>query len=56
MLSYSSNAVPDAETIEAVLREVKGSVEVRHMDHRYSFGTHATAQRREVSEYLFIGR
>lgn len=56
VLSYSSNAVPDAETIEAVLREVKDSVEVRHMDHRYSFGTHATAQRREVSEYLFIGR
>jgi adenine-specific DNA-methyltransferase len=56
VLSYSSNAVPDAETIAALLREVKGSVEVRHMDHRYSFGTHATAQRREVSEYLFIGR
>lgn len=56
VLSYSSNAVPDAGTIEAVLREVKGSVEVRHMDHRYSFGTHATAARREVSEYLFIGR
>jgi len=56
VLSYSSNAVPDAETIEAVLGEVKGSVEVRHMDHRYSFGTHSTAQRREVSEYLFIGR
>jgi DNA adenine methylase/adenine-specific DNA-methyltransferase len=56
VLSYSSNAVPDAETIETLLREVKGTVEVRHMDHRYSFGTHATAQRREVSEYLFIGR
>jgi adenine-specific DNA-methyltransferase len=56
VLSYSSNAVPDAETIEALLREVKDSVEVRHVDHRYSFGTHATAQRREVSEYLFIGR
>ena len=56
VLSYSSNAVPDAETIEAVLCEVKGSVEVRKMDHRYSFGTHATAQRRDVSEYLFIGR
>lgn len=56
VLSYSSNAVPDAETIEALLREVKGTVEVRRMDHRYSFGTHPTAQRREVSEYLFIGR
>lgn len=56
VLSYSSNAVPDAATIEALLREVKGSVEVRHLNHRYSFGTHATARRREVSEYLFIGR
>lgn len=56
VLSYASNAVPDADTIAAVLREVKDSVEVRCMDHRYSFGTHATAARREVSEYLFIGR
>lgn len=56
VLSYSSNAVPDAATIEAMLREVKDSVEVRRMDHRYSFGTHPTAQRRAVSEYLFIGR
>ncbi|MGH3825789.1 MAG: DNA adenine methylase [Pseudonocardiaceae bacterium] len=56
VLSYSSNAVPDAATIAAALREVKDSVEVRRMDHRYSFGTHATAARREVSEYLFIGR
>ncbi|MGI9000140.1 MAG: DNA adenine methylase [Pseudonocardia sp.] len=56
ILSYSSNAVPDAATIEAVLHEVKDCVEVRHMDHRYSFGTHATAERRKVSEYLFIGR
>jgi adenine-specific DNA-methyltransferase len=56
VLSYSSNAIPDAMTIETVLREVKDRVEVRHIDHRYSFGTHASAQRREVSEYLFIGR
>lgn len=56
VLSYSSNAVPDAATIERLLREVKGSVEVWHMDHRYSFGTHAQAQRREVAEYLFLGR
>ncbi|MBA2323408.1 MAG: DNA adenine methylase [Pseudonocardiales bacterium] len=56
VLSYSSNAVPDAATIEAAMREVKGSVEVRQMDHRYSFGTHPAAQRRTVSEYLFIGR
>jgi DNA adenine methylase/adenine-specific DNA-methyltransferase len=56
VLSYSSNAVPDAATIEALLREVKDEVEVRPIDHKYSFGTHEAAQRRSVSEYVFIGR
>ncbi len=56
VLSYSSNAVPDAETIEALLSEVKDNVEVRLMDHTYTFGTHSAAERRAVSEYLFIGR
>ncbi len=55
VLSYASNAVPDATVIEALMREVKGSVEVRRVEHRYSFGTHAAARRREVAEYLFIG-
>lgn len=55
VLSYSSNAVPDADTIEKLLREVKGEVEVREIDHRYHFGTHARAERREATEYLFIG-
>jgi adenine-specific DNA-methyltransferase len=56
VLSYSSNAVPDAAAIEALLREVKDDVQVRPVSHTYSFGTHAAAQRRAVSEYLFIGR
>ena len=56
VLSYSSNAVPDAATIEALLREVKDDVEVRLTDHTYTFGTHTAAQRRSVAEYLFIGR
>ena len=56
VLSYSSNAVPDAATIEALLREVKDDVEVREIDHRYHFGTHSTAARREAVEYLFVGR
>jgi adenine-specific DNA-methyltransferase len=56
VLSYSSNAVPDAGTIEALLREVKPNVQVRLLDHTYTFGTHAAARRRDVSEYLFIGR
>jgi len=55
VLSYSSNAVPDVETIEALLREAKGTVEVREIDHRYHFGTHAQAERRAATEYLFVG-
>jgi DNA adenine methylase/adenine-specific DNA-methyltransferase len=43
-------------TIENLLRDVKDSVEIREVDHRYSFGTHAAARRREASEYVFIGR
>jgi DNA adenine methylase/adenine-specific DNA-methyltransferase len=56
VLSYSSNALPDAATIETSLRRVKPRVEVRSIDHRYHFGTRAEATRREASEYLFIGR
>jgi DNA adenine methylase/adenine-specific DNA-methyltransferase len=54
VLSYSSNSIPDAATITALLREVKGAVEVRELDHRYHFGTHRAAQRRTATEYLFI--
>jgi adenine-specific DNA-methyltransferase len=54
ILSYSSNAVPDAATIEGLLREVKGRVEIRVIDHTYAFGTHQAARRRTASEYLFI--
>ena len=56
VLSYSSNAVPDAPTIEALLRNVKDDVEVRLIDHTYTFGTHPAARRRSAAEYLFIAR
>ncbi|GAB40363.1 MULTISPECIES: DNA adenine methylase [Gordonia] len=56
VLSYSSNALPGADRIVDLLGKVKPSVEVIAIDHRYSFGTHAAATRRDVSEYLFIGR
>jgi adenine-specific DNA-methyltransferase len=32
VLSYSSNAVPDARTIGILLRDVKNSVEIREVD------------------------
>jgi DNA adenine methylase/adenine-specific DNA-methyltransferase len=56
VLSYSSNAVPDAETIEKLLRSARKRVEVRSIDHRYHFGTHARAQRRHVAEYIFVAQ
>lgn len=56
VLSYSSNAIPDAGRIVDLLGKVKTSVEVVSIDHKYHFGTHAAATRRDVAEYLFIGR
>ena len=54
MLSYSSHALPDRATLEGLLREVKGEVEVRAIPHTYSYGTHRTAVRRRVDELLLI--
>lgn len=56
VLSYSSNAVPDAATIVSLLRKVKGDVRMYPVDHTYSFGTHVAATRRAVSEYIFVAR
>ncbi|MGV9857935.1 DNA adenine methylase [Gordonia sp. NPDC003425] len=56
VLSYSSNALPGHDRIVDLLGKVKPSVEVIAIDHKYSFGTHAAATRRDVSEFLFIGR
>ncbi|HET7691444.1 MAG TPA: hypothetical protein VFK41_13755, partial [Nocardioidaceae bacterium] len=56
VLSYSSNALPERGRLEALLREVKDDVEVRAVAHTYHYGTHATATRRSVDEYIFIGR
>ncbi len=56
VLSYSSNAIPDAARIVDLLGKVKPHVEIIAIDHKYSFGTHAAATRRDVSEFLFIGR
>jgi DNA adenine methylase/adenine-specific DNA-methyltransferase len=56
VVSYSSNAVPDEKTIRGLLAEVKADVEVRTVNHRYSFGTHGSARRRMAEEYLFVGR
>jgi len=56
VLSYSSNSVPDKQEVVDLLAAEKGRVDVHTIPHRYSFGTHATAQRRVVDEYVFVGR
>ncbi|WP_196780917.1 DNA adenine methylase [Nocardioides sambongensis] len=56
VLSYGSNALPDKETLLALLREVKDDVEVRAIPHTYHYGTHRAAARRVVDEYIFIAR
>ncbi len=56
VLSYSSNSVPGSDEILDLLRAEKRSVETITVPHRYSFGTHASALRRQASEYIFIAR
>lgn len=55
VLSYSSNAYPDLQTLCAMMKRYKKSVEVLEKTHRYHFGTHAAAKRNIVNEYLIIG-
>ncbi|WP_245627298.1 DNA adenine methylase [Kribbia dieselivorans] len=55
VLSYGSNAVPSLDRLTGMLRDVKGSTpEVIELQHRYHFGTHATAARREAVEYVVV--
>lgn len=56
VLSYSSNGFPDLDALVAVLRRYKRRVEVHRKGHRYHFGTHRSAERNEVQEYLIVGR
>lgn len=55
VLSYGSNAVPPLDTLVGMLRDVKGSTpDVIELTHRYHFGTHSTAARREAVEYVVV--
>jgi len=55
VLSYSSNAYPDLDTLRTLMRRYKNSVDVLEKKHRYHFGTHSAAKRNLVQEYLIIG-
>ncbi len=56
VLSYSSNGFPDREELERLLRKYKSTVTAYEKPHRYHFGTHGSAERTEVHEYLIVGR
>lgn len=55
VLSYSSNAYPDLETLRKLMGRYKKSVDVLEKTHRYHFGTHVAAKRNVVQEYLIVG-
>jgi len=56
VLSYSTNSVPEESEVIDLLRSVKEKVDVYAVEHRYSFGTHAAAHRREARELIFVAR
>jgi adenine-specific DNA-methyltransferase len=56
LLSYSSNGFPDLQHLVSMIKRHKEAVEVHERPHRYHFGTHSTATRNEVTEYLIFGR
>ena len=55
VLSYSSNAFPDLETLTTLMGKYKKNVDVLEKEHRYHFGTHQAAKRNVVQEYLIVG-
>ncbi|NNJ27457.1 DNA adenine methylase [Alienimonas chondri] len=56
VLSYSSNGYPDLDEIVRLLSRYHSSVSVVGRPHRYHFGTHRSASRNEVTEYLIVGK
>ena len=56
VLSYSSNALPDAATLLALMRRHGRQAAVTEVDHRYSFANQAAARapvRNQVRELIF---
>jgi len=56
VMSYSSNSVPGEKEIVQMLRSIKKDVAIYSVPHTYSFGTHESATRRKVEEYIFVAR
>jgi adenine-specific DNA-methyltransferase len=54
VVSYGSNAALAIEDLEAILLRHKRHVERIEIPHRYAFGTHDSAARREATEYVLV--
>ncbi len=55
IVSYSSNSLPDMNSMTLLLKKYKQNVNVIPVDYKYSFGTRNTVQRNNVQEYIFVG-
>lgn len=55
VVSYGSNAALGVEELEGLLRRHKRVVRRIDIPHRYAFGTHAAAHRRDAMEYVLVG-
>lgn len=57
IVSYSSNSLPDRDTIVSLLSKHKKHVDIIPIDYTYSFGNQASARthRNAVKELLFVG-
>lgn len=56
VLSYSSNAYPDLDTLVAMLERRKPKVDVHSTRHRYHFGNHSKVKRANTLEYLIVAQ
>jgi DNA adenine methylase/adenine-specific DNA-methyltransferase len=54
VVSYGSNAALNAGDLEELLSRHRRSVERIEIPHRYAFGTHGTAARRQATEYIYV--
>lgn len=54
VVSYGSNAALSADELEVLLRRHKRLIRRVEVPHRYAFGTHAAADRRVATEYIFV--
>jgi len=54
VVSYGSNAALSARDLEELLSRHRRSVERIEIPHRYAFGTHEGAARRQATEYVYV--